>query len=223
MQRIGVISQKGGVGKSTIAREIARQFAQSGWRVKIADLDTKQTTSTDWNSLRRDSQLTPDISVEAYKTLDQTKGLSGFDLLVFDGKPHSDKETMLIAQVSDLLVIPTGATLDDLRPQIKLAYELEDIAKIPKHRIIFILNHVTGDLTTKRDGQVVDSPEVDSAKKAIQSAGYEVVSQPIPRRLAYQNAQNSGRSLSEVTHPSLSDIAAKAVTEIAQLLQKEPA
>src|SRR4051794_37335074 len=36
---IGVISQKGGVGKSTVARLIAREFAQAGWNVKIADLD----------------------------------------------------------------------------------------------------------------------------------------------------------------------------------------
>lgn len=36
---IGCISQKGGVGKSTLARLIAREYANSGWNVKIADLD----------------------------------------------------------------------------------------------------------------------------------------------------------------------------------------
>jgi chromosome partitioning protein len=36
---IGFISQKGGVGKSTLARLVAREYASGGWNVKIADLD----------------------------------------------------------------------------------------------------------------------------------------------------------------------------------------
>ncbi|WP_193371722.1 hypothetical protein [Polymorphum gilvum] len=36
---IGTISQKGGVGKSTLARLIAREYALAGWNVKIADLE----------------------------------------------------------------------------------------------------------------------------------------------------------------------------------------
>jgi len=36
---IAIASQKGGVGKSTLARLIAREYAQAKWNVKIADLD----------------------------------------------------------------------------------------------------------------------------------------------------------------------------------------
>jgi chromosome partitioning protein len=32
--QIGVASQKGGVGKSTICRLIAREYAKAGWTVK---------------------------------------------------------------------------------------------------------------------------------------------------------------------------------------------
>ena len=49
---IGVVSQKGGVGKSTIARMIAREFAAQDWRVKIGDLDISQATSFKWRSRR---------------------------------------------------------------------------------------------------------------------------------------------------------------------------
>src|SRR5713226_8622033 len=34
---LGMVSQKGGVGKSTLARLVAREYA-AGWNVKIADL-----------------------------------------------------------------------------------------------------------------------------------------------------------------------------------------
>jgi cellulose biosynthesis protein BcsQ len=42
---IGVVSQKGGVGKSTITRLVARELAAQDWQVKIADLDISQATS----------------------------------------------------------------------------------------------------------------------------------------------------------------------------------
>ena len=34
--KIGVVSQKGGVGKSTLCRLIACEYARNGWNVKIA-------------------------------------------------------------------------------------------------------------------------------------------------------------------------------------------
>lgn len=210
MQKIGVVSQKGGVGKSTLAREIARQYAGAGWRVKIADLDTKQTTSCDWNAIRREADLKPDISVEAFKGPEQVRGLADFDILIFDGKPHSDVETRRIAELVDLVVIPTGSTRDDLTPQIKLAYELEDLAKVPKNRIVFVLNNVMS----------IESVEVQTAKAVIRGAGYDVISHAIPRRVAYQNAQNSGRSLSEVSHAGLAETASLAVEEITIRMQK---
>ncbi|HAK9808823.1 TPA: AAA family ATPase [Escherichia coli] len=37
---VAFVSQKGGVGKSTLARALAREAAAGGLRVKVADLDT---------------------------------------------------------------------------------------------------------------------------------------------------------------------------------------
>ena len=42
-----MVSQKGGVGKSTLCHLIAREAAVAGKQVKILDFDTKQMTSTD--------------------------------------------------------------------------------------------------------------------------------------------------------------------------------
>jgi len=39
---LSLISQKGGVGKSALARLLAVEFAKAGWSVKIADLDAAQ-------------------------------------------------------------------------------------------------------------------------------------------------------------------------------------
>lgn len=51
---VGVVSQKGGVGISTLCRLLARGYAVAGWEVMIADMDTRQGTCVDMKR-RRDS------------------------------------------------------------------------------------------------------------------------------------------------------------------------
>jgi chromosome partitioning protein len=122
---IGVVSQKGGVGKSTISRLVAREYAAAGWTVKIADLDISQGTSTDWKQRREQNALQPEIAVEPFRTIAQAiKVASLYDLLVFDGPPHSMVGTLEIARTSDIVVLPTGLSLDDLKPTVLLAHEL---------------------------------------------------------------------------------------------------
>src|SRR5215203_4751375 len=68
---IGVVSQKGGVGKSTLARLTAREFATSGWNVKIADLDVSQGTSFNWQARRLQNTVEPAVAVERFGTVEQ--------------------------------------------------------------------------------------------------------------------------------------------------------
>lgn len=67
---IAVPSQKGGVEKSITARGIAREYADAGWSVKIADLDISQGTSYDWHVRRLQQNLTPEIAVERFSTVE---------------------------------------------------------------------------------------------------------------------------------------------------------
>ena len=55
---LALISQKGGVSKSTLARLIAREYANAGWNVKIADLDVSQGTSFHWQGRRLQAAVT---------------------------------------------------------------------------------------------------------------------------------------------------------------------
>ena len=106
---VGVVSQKGGVGKSTLARLMAREFAVQDWQVKIADLDVSQATSFHWRSRRLQRGLEPDISVEQYGRVEQSlKIAEQYDLLILDGAPHATQATLHIAQASHLVILPTG-------------------------------------------------------------------------------------------------------------------
>jgi len=207
---IGMISQKGGVGKSTLARLVAREYAAAGWRVKIADLDIAQGTSTDWKQRREQASLEPEIAVEPFSTVAQAlKVQSLYDLMVFDGPPHSMAGTLEIAHASTLVVLPSGLSLDDLRPGVLLAHELVD-NRIPTDRIAFTLCRV-GD----RDN------EIDEARRYIERAGYRVLAGSLPEKTGYRRASDEGRAVSEVTYPTLKeraeDIAQAIIDRVAAL------
>ena len=88
-------------------------------------MDVSQGTSYNWTSRRLQNSVFPDIAVQQYgsvaKALAESETL---DLLVFDGAPHSTQATKEIANACEMVVIPTGLTLDDLEPAVLLAHEL---------------------------------------------------------------------------------------------------
>lgn len=191
---IGVVSQKGGVGKSTLARLIAREFASGGWNVKIADLDVSQGTSFNWQARRLQNTVEPAVPVERFGTVEQALRVAPhYDLLILDGPPHSTAGTLRIAEGSDLVVLPTGLALDDLEPSVLLAHEM--IKKsIPRSRIIFVLCRV-GD----------SDSEIAEARDYVVQAGYSVLPGAIPEKIAYRRASDEGRTLTETRFPTLNE------------------
>jgi chromosome partitioning protein len=200
---VGVISQKGGVGKSTIARLIAREYAAAGWQVKIADLDISQGTSTDWKQRRERAGISPDVAVEPFGTVAQAlKVASLYDLLIFDGQPHSMAGTLEIANSSDALILPSGLSLDDLKPAVLLAHELVKHG-VTADKLAFALCRV-GD----RENEIAE------ARAYISRAGYQVLGGELPERTGYRRASDQGRAPSETTHPSLRERAERLAQNI---------
>ena len=58
--------------------------------------------------------------------------------MIFDVVPNAMKASLEIAQKSDLVILPQGLYLDDLRPTVLLDHELIE-AKIPDSNIVFAL------------------------------------------------------------------------------------
>jgi chromosome partitioning protein len=188
---IGLISQKGGVGKSSMARALATHYAQSGLSVKIADLDINQSTAYQWQQRRLQADMRPAVSVECFGSVAHAlKQSAGYDVLLLDGAPHSSKQTLQIAQAADLVVIPTGLSIDDLEPSVILANSLRS-AKVPTNKIAFALSR-TGD----------SRAELDDAQEYLQATPYTLLPGHIQEKTAFRRAQDSGRSLPECPYPA---------------------
>ena len=212
---IGMVSQKGGVGKSTLARLIGREYAQAGWNVKIADLDVSQGTSFNWQARRLQNQIDPSVSVERFGAVEQAlKQIGHYDLLILDGPPHSTSGTLRIAEAADLVVLPTGLALDDLEPSVLLAHELAKKG-VSKSKIAFAFCRV---------GE--SQHEIIEAQEYIRLAGYHVLAGSVPEKIAYRRASDEGKTLTETRFASLNhrgDQLAQNIIDLVTRLHKRKA
>jgi len=187
---ISLVSQKGGVGKSGIARLLAVEFARAGWSVKIADLDTMQGTSTKWKIRRDAAKLQPEIPVEKFGTVDRAlREAEKYDLLIIDGPAHAEKGGLAMARKSKLILMPTCYGLDDLEAQVEAAYELEANG-IDRGNIWFVFARTTG------------SPnEEQTAREYLQRADINMVEPLFAEQPCIRQAHNAGKAASEVSFP----------------------
>jgi chromosome partitioning protein len=202
---IAFVSQKGGVGKSTLARALAREAAAGGLKIKIADLDMQQGTSVDWHRTRLAAGIEPLVAVEAFATADQAlKAAAHYDLLIIDGPARTSRGTLEIARVADLVVQPTGASVDDLRPAVR---EFHALVKegIPAAKLAFALNRI---------GTPAEEAE---ARAYVAEAGYAALVGCLLERPAYRKAQNTGHAVTETSYAGLN---AKADALIQALIDK---
>lgn len=200
---VSCLSQKGGVGKSTLARLIARTYAAAEWQVKIADLNVKQLTAVNWATRRMSLEVTPAIAAEPFAIVKKALQTDA-DVLVFDAKPDSDTTTLDAAKASDLIVIPTRPTMDDLQPNLVFAKELV-IRGIDSRRILFVMNQ-TSDVSTLL---------TEEGKMWIDKNGpFKVADNDLPMKVGYNMAQNTGRAVSESPFPTLNARADALALEI---------
>lgn len=206
--KIGVVSQKGGVGKSTLARSIACEFAKNEWEVLIADMDASQSTSTEWNSVRIEQGVQPPVSVQQFSTVDRALKLSDhYELIIFDGAPHATKQTLDIARNSDFILLPTGISRDDQNPQIRLAHEFvkHDISP-KKFAFAFI-----------RTG--ASEREMEKAREYLSMTGYQALKGSIPEKDGYRIAIDEGKALTETPYKTLNEKADSIIGQIVKYLK----
>jgi chromosome partitioning protein len=191
---VAFLSQKGGVGKSTLARALAAVAALTKIKVKIADLDPRQHTVASWQERRQESRTTPTLQVARFAMAAEAinAASSSDQLLILDAPAGTSNATLEIARVADLIVQPSGSGIDDLDPAILLFHELVR-AGIGRERLMMALCRVG----TK--------DEEHRARAYVEKAGYRVLSGSIPERAAYREAHNRGQAVTEVKLQALNE------------------
>lgn len=198
-------SQKGGVGKSTLARALAVVAARAGLEITIADLDSQQATIVEWMKTRIENKIARKIVVESFDTVEEALEESyNCKLLILDMPARANRETLKAAQHSHLIVQPSAGSLDDLRPAVLLFHELKRVG-IPVDRLVIALSR-----TLNRNEEI-------AARAYLEGAGYAVLPGAIREHAAYRDAQNKGRALNETPAKDLNAEVDGMLTELMRL------
>ncbi len=206
---VAFLSQKGGVGKSTLARALADLAVKSGIKVLVADLDRQQGTVMRWSAQRMSAKILPPINVRAFDNIDAAITCSeSDDLVIVDAPGHASRETLDIARHSHLIVQPTGPGLDDLVPGVLLFHELF-AEGIPVSRMTFALCR-----TSAKEEEI-------AARRYLAKADYTVLAGSIPERSEYRGAQNAGRAITETGNASLNTRAEELMVTLLERLRIE--
>jgi len=197
---ISFISQKGGVGKSTLARAIAQELKNANISVKLIDLDIQQGTVTNWHIRRLQNGFKAVGSVECFGSLNEAmESIGNHDAVVIDGAGRSSSDVLEIAKISDVVIQPSDANLDSLIPASKLMYELMQ-KEISMDKLFIALCRITSENQEK------------IARDFLKQAGCNALNGAIYNKTAYDVAQNDGKTIIETGYETL-DASAKEVIE----------
>ncbi|MCA9215968.1 MAG: AAA family ATPase [Planctomycetales bacterium] len=104
--KIGLLNQKGGVGKTTLAVHIADAMARKKKRVLLVDADP-QGSALDWAASRDGDPLFPVAGLPKPSIHKELPSLAeGYDRVIIDGPPRVYDVARAAIMASDLVLIP---------------------------------------------------------------------------------------------------------------------
>lgn len=217
---VGCVGQKGGPGKSTLARLLAVGVIRAGMTAAIADLDHTQKTVLDWSAKREKYRANvlekgrdappPSVPCRVYSDVNLALlDAERFDYFVLDAPGRTGPEILRIAQAADIVVLPCNPGGDDMTPTVRVFNALVG-REIPRNRLIVVLNHIGGD------------PEARAARDFLTQCGAQVLDAGLREKVVYRSALTAGLSPAEIVGKSKAAAALRheAETVVAKLLGK---
>ena len=205
--KIGILNQKGGAGKTTIALHLAHALALRKNQVMLIDADP-QGSSRDWATARETDAPFSVIGLDRpiiHKEIDKLS--SGYDYVIIDGAPRVSDLTRSAILGVDLVLIPIQPSPLDIwaaHSVVELIQEAE-IYK-PNLQARFIVNR-----------RIVNTAIAKEVGEVLKDYPYRVLEKAISQRIAFAESLNIGSTVLETAPKSIAALEIKAVVD--ELLQ----
>lgn len=196
MKVLSIISQKGGVGKTTLATAIAVEASRGGKKTVLFDLDP-QASASFWMDTRKDTTLA--ITAIPAARLGHVLGAvreAGCDLAIIDTPPFAKDIAFEAAQHADFVLVPSRPAVLDIMAMT---------------RTLDLVKHYGKPFAAVLTFCPPQGRELDDTMAVIRQLGAEISPVRIGNRIAYSRAQQTGLAAQEL------DPDGKAAQEIVEL------
>jgi chromosome partitioning protein len=196
MRILAIISQKGGVGKTTLATALAVAAEAAGKQAAVFDLDP-QASAAFWHDTR-ESEAPAVVSIAPARLQHVLKAAaeSGCDLAIIDAPPFAKDIAYEAAQQADFILIPTRPAVLDVMAMT---------------RTLELVRHYDRPAAVVLTFCPAQGREVADTEEAVRQLGATLAPVRIHNRVAYSRAQQTGLTAQEL-EPS-----GKAAEEIKRL------
>lgn len=208
---IGVLNQKGGVGKTTLSVNLAAQLAEDGSRVLLIDADP-QGSALDWSAARQGEALFSVVGLPRatiHKEIGQIG--HGYDHIIIDGPPRVTDLARSAIMASDIVLIPVQPSPYDIWAADEVV-KLLDEARVFKDRLksAFVVNRKISNTAIGRD-----------VGEALSAYPLPVLAASITQRVIFAEAAAQGKAVHEIEPqgPAASEMKA-LVTELMEIVKE---
>ena len=206
---IGVIHQKGGVGKTTLSCNTAVALAAQGYKVKVVDLDMQKSLLY-FNSLRESNGL-PGLNVSGVASVAELKNIIDENnrtggVLIIDVGGYDSELSRISAVVADLIITPVSDSAIELVGLVSFRNILREIRKHKKDLVASVLLNRVHVATSKS--------LTDIFEFVAENQEFNMMSTIIRDRADFKKAYEAGKSVIEYNAKS------NAASELTALIKE---
>ena len=220
MDIIAILNSKGGVGKTTIATNLAGEMSARGLKVLLVD-STRQGSIMDWAEVRSEHDDLVDVATESLPSPKKLNGVkrreTTYDHIILDCDGRLDALIVSAVKVADAVIIPVRPNAFDL-------WAVVPVIRIIKEHQQWMDGAFRG---VKRlhgylcFSQVCEDADLtDQVQFVNEDLGFSLLSTKIQLRADYADATQVGKSVVEFNPRGEAASEVRALTsEILSILQ----
>ncbi|HEX9077967.1 MAG TPA: ParA family protein [Desulfuromonadaceae bacterium] len=214
-QIVGIIQAKGGVGRSTIATNLAAVFSERK-PTALIDCDLPQGTSASWYAVRKaelpPANLTLATARDFRELVDQARELSrDHRYLIIDAPPRISGMTRAIIVMSTLCLVPLGASAAEIWSTADLLKTIDEARALrPDIDVRIVWNRFRGHTREAND----------LSEAAGKELGLRELKSRLGYRVAYSEALARGLAVNEWLDRSAHAEMAALAAEVRAILKE---
>lgn len=202
--RIAFLNQKGGVGKTTLAVNVAGCMAKKGLKVMLIDADPQQS-ALDWAGVREGESPFSIVGMAKpviHKELPKLE--AGYDHVIIDSPPSVHKITQSIVGASDLVVIPVQPSPYDVWAAEAVLNMIDEASAVlnPELKTVFTINR-----------KIVNTAIGKSIVGSLGDYGKDVLDSHICQRVTFAESAADGQTVFELEEKSTASLEIAALTK----------